>query len=67
MDCYACDLMSGKRPLAGGSIAEESGWRVEHCMGPLGVGSLIVKPTRHVVRVADLSDDESSAGDLIVK
>jgi diadenosine tetraphosphate (Ap4A) HIT family hydrolase len=33
-------------------------WRVEHCIGPLGLGTLIVKPERHVTFVADLSDDE---------
>ncbi|HRE02723.1 MAG TPA: hypothetical protein PLV68_15580 [Ilumatobacteraceae bacterium] len=29
-------------------------------MGPLGLGSLIVKPRRHVTFVGDLSDDEVS-------
>jgi diadenosine tetraphosphate (Ap4A) HIT family hydrolase len=33
-------------------------WAVEHCIGPLGVGSLVVKPIRHIVHVADLQDDE---------
>ena len=32
--------------------------RFEHCVGPLGVGSLIVKPVRHVLHVADLDDAE---------
>ena len=31
---------------------------VEHCIGPLGVGTLIVKPKRHVVHVADLTEPE---------
>jgi ATP adenylyltransferase len=31
---------------------------VEHCIGPLGVGTLIVKPRRHVTEVAELSDSE---------
>ena len=29
-------------------------WRVEHCVGPLGLGTLIVKTTRHVEHLADL-------------
>jgi len=35
-------------------------WLVEHCIGPLGLGTLIVKPERHVTRVADLLPGESA-------
>ncbi len=35
------------------------GWS-KHCVGPLGLGTLIVKPRRHVTSVADLTDDEAS-------
>jgi diadenosine tetraphosphate (Ap4A) HIT family hydrolase len=35
-------------------------WLVEHCVGPLGLGTLIVKPERHVTAVADLTDEESA-------
>lgn len=59
--CFACDLTSGRVVLPGGTIARESGWVVEHCLGPLGVGTLIVKPERHVVHVADLTDEEATA------
>jgi diadenosine tetraphosphate (Ap4A) HIT family hydrolase len=34
-------------------------WLVEHCIGPLGLGTLIVKPERHVTSVADLSEAEA--------
>ncbi len=57
--CLACDLAAGREPLPGGVIAETDGWIVEHCVGPLGVGTLIVKPRRHVVHVADLDADEA--------
>jgi diadenosine tetraphosphate (Ap4A) HIT family hydrolase len=41
---------------------------VEHCLGPLGIGTLIVKPERHVLHVADLTDDEAVAmGSLLRK
>jgi diadenosine tetraphosphate (Ap4A) HIT family hydrolase len=33
---------------------------VEHCVGPLGLGTLIVKPERHVTAVQDLTDEESA-------
>jgi ATP adenylyltransferase len=58
--CIACDLTAGRRPLPGGVIADTGSWRVEHCVGPLGVGTLIVKPIRHVVHVADLTADEAA-------
>jgi diadenosine tetraphosphate (Ap4A) HIT family hydrolase len=33
---------------------------VEHCVGPLGLGTLILKPARHVTAVADLSAAEAA-------
>lgn len=57
--CLACDLADGRRPLPGGVIHDEGGWIVEHCVGPLGVGTLVVKPRRHVTQVADLMDAEA--------
>ena len=59
--CIACDLTSGRAALPGGTIARESGWVVEHCVGPLGVGTLIVKPERHVIYVADLTEEEAAS------
>jgi len=57
--CLACDLAEGRRPLPGGRVLTEGGWIVEHCVGPLGVGTLVVKPERHVVRVSELSENEA--------
>ncbi len=59
MDCVACDLTAGRRPLPGGVIHRGRSWVVEHCVGPLGVGTLIVKPARHVVGIDDLTDAEA--------
>jgi diadenosine tetraphosphate (Ap4A) HIT family hydrolase len=59
-DCLACDLAAGRRPLPGGLIHRTESWLVEHCVGPLGLGTLIVKPERHVVDVADLSPAEAA-------
>ena len=58
--CLACDLADGRLPLPGGRIHETTHWLVEHCVGPLGVGTLIVKPKRHVVHVWELDDREAS-------
>lgn len=58
--CLACDLTAGRQPLPGGIILRADHWTVEHCIGPLGVGTLIVKPLRHVLRFADLTRDEAA-------
>jgi diadenosine tetraphosphate (Ap4A) HIT family hydrolase len=58
--CLACDLTAGRQPLPGGVIHQAKHWAVEHCIGPLGAGTLIVKPLRHVLRFADLTADEST-------
>jgi diadenosine tetraphosphate (Ap4A) HIT family hydrolase len=60
--CLACDLAEGRVPLPGGVIHESTHWFVEHCVGPLGVGTLLLKPKRHVIRVSDLTNAE--AGEL---
>lgn len=46
--------------MMGGTIHRSRCWTVEHCVGPLGVGTLIVKPLRHVVRFAELTRDEAA-------
>ena len=58
--CFACDLSHGRVHLPGGTIHRTDHWVVEHCVGPLGVGTLIVKPMRHVVHVADLGEAEAA-------
>lgn len=57
--CLACDLADGTRELPGDRVAETERWIVEHCIGPLGVGTLVVKPRRHVLQVADLTGEEA--------
>ena len=60
ISCLACDLASGRVRLPGGQIHRTQHWVVEHTVGPLNVGTLIVKPIRHVVHVADLTPEEAS-------
>ena len=64
--CGACESIREKT-APGGSIFETKHWFVDHCIGPLGVGTLIVKPKRHVVHVADLSSAESSEMGLVLR
>jgi diadenosine tetraphosphate (Ap4A) HIT family hydrolase len=58
--CLACDLSTGLDPLPGGLIHRSDYWLVEHCVGPLGLGTLVVKPERHVTSVADLIPAEAA-------
>ncbi|KAA5832801.1 hypothetical protein F1721_17680 [Saccharopolyspora hirsuta] len=58
--CLVCDLSSGAVHLPGGRVHETRSWVVEHCVGPLGIGTLLVKPFRHVLHVADLTAGESA-------
>ena len=56
--CMACRFVADPSSVPGGRIADTTHWVVEHCVGPLGVGTLILKPRRHVVAVASLTDAE---------
>jgi len=58
-DCIACKLTNGEIDLPGGRIYATKHWVVEHCVGPLGVGTLIVKPVRHSLSLWQLTDEEA--------
>jgi diadenosine tetraphosphate (Ap4A) HIT family hydrolase len=58
--CISCDIIAGRRACPGGTIEETARWVVNHCVGPLGVGTLIVAPRRHVLHVADLDPEEAA-------
>jgi diadenosine tetraphosphate (Ap4A) HIT family hydrolase len=60
LDCMACQLTAGERDLLGGRIFQTEHWVVEHCIGTPGVGTLILKPLRHIVGLADKSDAEAA-------
>ncbi len=47
-DCLACRVNSGEEPVPGGVIAETAHWRADHCIGPFGVGAVVVKTKEHV-------------------
>ncbi|MDP9226253.1 MAG: hypothetical protein M3P18_20930, partial [Actinomycetota bacterium] len=58
MECLACGLIEHPERVPGGRIATIGHWVVEHCIGPLGVGTVVVKPIRHVIHLADLDSGE---------
>jgi diadenosine tetraphosphate (Ap4A) HIT family hydrolase len=58
--CLCCDITSGRMSSPGGAIHDTGRWRVDHCIDSLGVGTLIVKPVRHVTTVAALDAEEAA-------
>ena len=55
----ACDLLRHPERLPGGRI-DMGTWVAEHCVGPLGVGTMVLKPERHVVHLAELEPVEAA-------
>jgi ATP adenylyltransferase len=66
VECGTCGSIRAQS-APGGCIHETSHWFVDHCIGPLGVGTLIVKPKRHVTRVADLKSAEAAELGLVLQ
>ena len=60
--CVGCDLLARRRDLPGGFVHETASWVVNHVVGPMNLGTLIVWPRQHVTAVADL--DDSSIAEL---
>lgn len=54
--CLECDLMAGRRHLPGGPLYETSSWTVNHDVGSMNLGTLVVSPREHVVALADVDD-----------
>jgi diadenosine tetraphosphate (Ap4A) HIT family hydrolase len=54
VECGTCDSIRAQSP-PGECMHETSHWVVDRCIGPLGVGTLIVRPKRHVTGIAELN------------
>lgn len=66
--CLACDIIANRTPVAGGIIYQTPLWVVDHCIGPFPLGTLVLKPRRHVIAFADLDPDEAAEyGPLLVR
>ena len=57
--CLACDILQGKRELPGGFIRQTELWSLESCVGPFPVGTLLLKPIRHVLNFSLLTKEET--------
>lgn len=55
-DCLPCR----PDPPSWGNMLDLGDWFVNHCVGPLGEGTLIVAPRRHVTAVAEMTDHEAA-------
>jgi ATP adenylyltransferase len=60
--CLGCDLLAARQALPGGIIHQTPSWVVNHALGPLNLGTLVVAPREHIVSIADL--DDAAAGQL---
>jgi diadenosine tetraphosphate (Ap4A) HIT family hydrolase len=58
--CLGCDLLAGRAALPGGIVHETESWVVNHVVGSMNLGTLVVSPRDHVVAVSDLADDAAA-------
>src|SRR3989344_2321243 len=58
--CVVCLPSEETKKDLGGSVWEGKFWRVSHCNGPFGEGTMVVEPIRHVARMEDLSKSEET-------
>jgi ATP adenylyltransferase len=54
--CLGCEIARGQRAVPGGILHQTTRWIVNHAVGRLNLGTLIVAPRDHVVAIADLDD-----------
>ena len=54
--CLACDANAGHIEVPGGTIAETEHWHADHCIGPFGVGAVVVKTKEHLEDLWRLPD-----------
>ncbi len=58
--CLGCDLQSGRRDVPGGFVHETGSWVINHVVGSMNLGTLVLSPRDHVVALAELSDDSAT-------
>jgi diadenosine tetraphosphate (Ap4A) HIT family hydrolase len=56
--CLACRLNNNPNLVPGGRIVETKHWIVEHCIGPFGVGAVILKTKQHKARFSECTQSE---------
>ena len=46
--CIACSVGAGVIEAPGGCITETESWAADHCVGPYGVGAVVIRTKEHV-------------------
>jgi diadenosine tetraphosphate (Ap4A) HIT family hydrolase len=59
-DCLACQILTGETQVPGGVIAENDWWLADHCLGPYGLGAVVIKPKAHRENLWDLTPEEAT-------
>lgn len=59
--CLACQIMAGHQTVPGGTIAENDWWLADHCLGPYGLGAVVMKTKAHRENLWDLTVAETAA------
>ncbi|MGF1569753.1 MAG: HIT family protein [Nodosilinea sp.] len=57
----ACQILAGSRQVAGGTIAENPWWLADHCLGPYGLGSVVIKTKAHRENLWNLTPAEATS------
>ncbi|HEX3761829.1 MAG TPA: hypothetical protein VHW23_24185 [Kofleriaceae bacterium] len=58
--CLGCEIAAGHRAVPGGILHQTRHWIVNHAIGRLNLGTLIVAPRDHIVAIADLEDEAAA-------
>lgn len=66
-DCLTCRLNKDDSEVPGGTITENKYWTVRHCIGPYGIGAIIIGTRRHVESFADLEKEEVESFSFLLK
>lgn len=60
-ECLACQTLKGQVNVPGGTIAENDHWTADHCLGPYGLGSVVVKSKVHRENLWQLTAAETAS------
>jgi len=60
-DCLACQIVQGEVVVPGGTIAENTWWIADHCVGQHGLGAIVVKTRTHRENLWNLTPNEAAS------
>ncbi|WP_416675845.1 HIT family protein [Egbenema bharatensis] len=60
LSCFACQTVRGEATAPGGVVYENEYWLADHCIGAMGIGSIVVKTKAHRENLWELTAEEST-------